>query len=167
MVVCSSFFVSLFWFFVFLRLLVSQFPRMLNVLLTLWPIQNAHLPANTMFKVAAWFPSTFASCLLRCCSRAPSSSAVRPIMPIIRSDQLLLKQPIFARFFCQNELSSNSLNIPKSEISVSFTRSSGPGGQNVNKVSTKVILRFCLNEATWISNDVKERMRVVLFVMSR
>ncbi len=34
------------------------------------------------------------------------------------------------------------LRIPESELSFSFARSGGPGGQNVNKVSTRVELRF-------------------------
>jgi|GEM_PF-2856758 len=31
-------------------------------------------------------------------------------------------------------------NIPKKELDIKYVRSSGPGGQNVNKVSTKVVV---------------------------
>ena len=39
---------------------------------------------------------------------------------------------------------THGLVIPAQELSESFTRSAGPGGQNVNKVSTKVELRWNL-----------------------
>ena len=37
---------------------------------------------------------------------------------------------------------NSRLVLPAEELRVSFARSSGPGGQNVNKVETQVILRF-------------------------
>ena len=37
---------------------------------------------------------------------------------------------------------TRTLSIPMAELSVSFSRSSGAGGQHVNKVSTRVEMRF-------------------------
>jgi len=42
-----------------------------------------------------------------------------------------------------------ALTIPKTLVEVTFSRSSGPGGQNVNKVNTKATLR-CLLSSSWI-----------------
>ena len=48
--------------------------------------------------------------------------------------------------------------ISDNEISFSFSRSSGPGGQNVNKVATAVQLRFDLKNSPSLPNDVKLRL---------
>lgn len=48
--------------------------------------------------------------------------------------------------------------IPKHKIDVSFSTSSGPGGQNVNKLSTKAEIRFKIDEADWIPESVRERL---------
>lgn len=42
------------------------------------------------------------------------------------------------------------------DVIVQFVRSSGAGGQNVNKVSTKVDMRFNLRKAPWLEDDVRE-----------
>ena len=46
--------------------------------------------------------------------------------------------------------------IPESEFMFSASRSSGPGGQNVNKVNTKVELRFNLLKSSCLSSQEKE-----------
>lgn len=43
------------------------------------------------------------------------------------------------------------------ELEVTYSRSSGPGGQNVNKVNTKVDVRFQVNSAKWLKDDVKQK----------
>lgn len=48
--------------------------------------------------------------------------------------------------------------IRPDEIRVDFVRSSGPGGQNVNKVATAVQLRFDLRNSRSIGAEAKERL---------
>lgn len=48
--------------------------------------------------------------------------------------------------------------IPKDKLDIKFARSSGPGGQNVNKVSTKADVRFNVNNADWLPPAVKQRL---------
>jgi ribosome-associated protein len=50
------------------------------------------------------------------------------------------------------------INIDDSELSESFVRSSGPGGQNVNKVSSAVQLRFDARQSPSLPNDVALRL---------
>lgn len=42
-----------------------------------------------------------------------------------------------------------SISIPVDKLDFNFSRSSGPGGQNVNKVNTKAELRFNVHDASW------------------
>lgn len=48
--------------------------------------------------------------------------------------------------------------IPFNLIDLSFSRSSGAGGQGVNKLNTKVEMRFHLDSANWIDEEVKKRL---------
>jgi len=53
------------------------------------------------------------------------------------------------------------LVIPDSDLSFAFIRASGPGGQNVNKVSSAVQLRFDMAGTTVLSDAVKNRLRAL------
>src|ERR1700691_2737616 len=54
-----------------------------------------------------------------------------------------------------------AIAIEEREIEESFVRASGPGGQNVNKVSSAVQLRFDLAGSSVLSDPVKMRLRVL------
>ena len=53
---------------------------------------------------------------------------------------------------------TDDITIDESELSESFVRSSGPGGQNVNKVSSAVQLRFDVRQSSSLPNDVAVRL---------
>jgi ribosome-associated protein len=53
---------------------------------------------------------------------------------------------------------TDQISIDESEIEESFVRSSGPGGQNVNKLSTAVQLRFDVRGSPSLPNDVAIRL---------
>lgn len=53
---------------------------------------------------------------------------------------------------------TDSLSIDEDEITWSYSRASGPGGQNVNKVSTAAELRFDVGRA-FLPEDLKIRLR--------
>lgn len=55
--------------------------------------------------------------------------------------------------------SADRIVLDESEIEERFVRSSGPGGQHVNKVATAVQLRFDLKNSRSITDEVRERLR--------
>ncbi|MES2406741.1 MAG: alternative ribosome rescue aminoacyl-tRNA hydrolase ArfB [Pseudomonadota bacterium] len=56
---------------------------------------------------------------------------------------------------------TRTLAIPDSEVQEQFIRASGPGGQNVNKVSSAVQLRFDVAHSPSLSEEIRARLIVL------
>ncbi len=57
------------------------------------------------------------------------------------------------------QISARQTTIPDSELELRHVRASGPGGQNVNKVSTAVELRFDIGASRSLDAEIKTRLR--------
>jgi len=55
---------------------------------------------------------------------------------------------------------NSELGIPDEDFEWKFIRASGPGGQNVNKVSSAVQLRFLLPQNSSLPGAAKQRLRL-------
>ena len=53
---------------------------------------------------------------------------------------------------------TDTLFIREDEIQLDFIRSSGPGGQHVNKVSTAVQLRFDVRQSDTLTDEIRHRL---------
>lgn len=58
-------------------------------------------------------------------------------------------------------MSSSEFPVPEADLSFSFIRASGPGGQNVNKVASAVQLRFDLAGNATLPERVRQRLRAL------
>ena len=56
---------------------------------------------------------------------------------------------------------NKSIQLDPSEMTEKFVRSSGPGGQHINKVDTKVELRFFARRSPNLSETIKDRLKVI------
>jgi len=57
--------------------------------------------------------------------------------------------------------SSSLMQVPPEQLEFTFVRSSGPGGQNVNKVSSKAQLRWNPGKSGLLSPEVLERLKIL------
>lgn len=65
----------------------------------------------------------------------------------------------FIKLQFKNFCSWKRIDIPFNRIEINFCRSSGPGGQNVNKLNSKVEYRFNIENADWLPKETKERLK--------
>ena len=79
------------------------------------------------------------------CGRPVHRHAADGIFPWLRTDSTVL-------------VITETLRIPLREISITFVRSSGPGGQNVNKVASKAVLRWGVVASPSVPEDVRRRL---------
>ena len=74
-------------------------------------------------------------------------------------------KPLFARGFTTDDDDwkvPHTVSIPEDLLEISFVRSSGAGGQNVNKVNTQVQIKLKLDFKTcgsWIPDEVRSRLK--------
>ncbi|CAN9508895.1 unnamed protein product [Ophioblennius macclurei] len=96
------------------------------------------------------------SCLL-----SRFSGIKRFILPHVRPNRDVLKRvhnPWASVAFYgtrDTDVEDNHVQVPVERLTVSYSRSGGPGGQHVNKVNTKAEVRFHVRTADWLPEDVR------------
>jgi ribosome-associated protein len=56
---------------------------------------------------------------------------------------------------------TDSISLHENEIQLDFVRASGPGGQNINKVSSAVQLRFDAAKSSALSEEIRDRLKQI------
>ncbi|XP_048762142.1 peptidyl-tRNA hydrolase ICT1, mitochondrial-like [Ostrea edulis] len=74
------------------------------------------------------------------------------------SDQNFLRKVEIKQTYSNDTQEEFTGYIPLDDIQIKAVRGSGPGGQNVNKVSSKVEVRFHVGSASWIPHWIKENL---------
>mmetsp|Transcript_36910 Transcript_36910/g.114885 ORF Transcript_36910/g.114885 Transcript_36910/m.114885 type:complete len:239 (-) Transcript_36910:48-764(-) len=131
----------------------------------LWALGLVFLPCC----LAAASPSAWSSGLCRatglagCSLRGPlpepwprAAGGARPLPGTV---QLATRGEEAARFAATAQLLRKpKRQVEKEDLHLRFSRSSGPGGQNVNKVETKVDVRFDVHTASFLPEWVKQKL---------
>lgn len=65
---------------------------------------------------------------------------------------------ILLHTYCWGNIISCTFFILSESLVITYSRSSGPGGQNVNVVNTKVDVRFHVESAEWLSKELRTKI---------
>lgn len=87
-------------------------------------------------------------------SKAGADDGKKSPARLAQVQQLLDEAKERAQAACNDPIPKITLD----HVTVNFARSGGPGGQNVNKVNTKVDMRFNVQNAYWLSDRVREKI---------
>ncbi|CAA0820569.1 Class I peptide chain release factor [Striga hermonthica] len=114
------------------------------------------LPVNGFRRICLRAPAGF--CAVRCSSTKSGAGAGEKKSPARLAEVQRLMNKAKERYKDAGGGAEPIPQISLDHVTVSYARSGGPGGQNVNKVNTKVDMRFNVKNAHWLSERVREKI---------
>ncbi|KAG7325265.1 hypothetical protein KOW79_011581 [Hemibagrus wyckioides] len=104
------------------------------------------------------------ACFSRSVQFANRVELSRQILSRLNCDLFILRhlgsgQQLLAKHW-DNSQGGSPADIPVDKLKITYSRSSGPGGQHVNKVNTKAEVRFHVQTAEWIPEEVRKEILV-------
>ncbi|KAI7797132.1 peptidyl-tRNA hydrolase ICT1, mitochondrial [Triplophysa rosa] len=102
-------------------------------------------------------------CSIRVSSLPYSMDMCRRLVNVFNIDNLRAKRYIGNSYLHMNKYphlteDDRLSHVPVDKLKITYSRSSGPGGQHVNKVSTKAEVRFHVQTAQWIPEEVRKEI---------
>jgi len=82
-------------------------------------------------------------------------------MSLFKFNKLLFNYSRFTFSINNNNTLKDTIFIPFDRLNYNFSRSSGPGGQNVNKLNSKVEIRLNIDTIDWLCEEVKTNLKEI------